>query len=257
MGPRVLPNPVKVALGLGLFAAFFPVYAKVVTTKLLFNELLIIYAVKEFVIGMAIGFLMSIPFTIVQSSGFIIDHARGASSLMVSDPAIQNQSSPIGLLFNFILIYVFYYLDGPFLFFEVIQHSYEVIPPDRFFSPLFFTDENLFWKQLIGMLNKFMMLSIQLGAPSIIIILMCDFFLGIANRLAPQVQIIFLGMGLKSMAPLLTMALGWYIFVDQIGKTSIEWVYQTKEMVQIMGQSVKETTPAAPEETPGHLPKAK
>lgn len=255
LGARVLPNPVKVALGIALFAIFLPKMAQVITSEIRFNDLLVLYAAKEFVVGMLIGFIMSIPFTLVQSCGFIIDHQRGASSLMVSDPAIQNQSSPLGLLFNFMLIYIFYQLDGPFLFFQVVRDSFEIVPPDRFVSPFFFTDQNVFWGMMMKMVNSFMALSIQLGAPSIIIILMTDLFLGIANRLAPQVQIIFLGLGLKSMAPLVTLTLGWYIFCNQIGKESIAWVQETKKMVVIMGESVKETTPAPAEETPSRLPK--
>jgi len=255
LGAKLLPHPVKMVLAISLFAIFLPTMAQVLTTDLPFTPILIIYAAKEMVVGMLIGYLMSIPFTLMQSVGFIIDHQRGSASLMVSDPAIQNQASPLGLLFNFVLIYIFYQLDGPFLFFEVVKDSFELVPPDRFISPLFFTDDNVFWQKMMNMTNRFMVLSVQLAAPSMIIILMTDFFLGITNRLAPQVQIIFLGLGLKSMVPFIVLTLGWYIFVEQIAKESIDWVYQTKEMVVIMGKSTKDIMPSPAEEQPLYIPK--
>jgi hypothetical protein len=47
-------------------------------------------------------------------------------------------------------------------------------------------------------------------------ILMTDFFLGIANRLAPQVQITFLGMPLKSLLALTIVFFGWTLFTEEI-----------------------------------------
>ena len=89
-------------------------------------------------VGLVIGFIMSMPFVIVQNAGIIIDHQRGGASLMVNDPTVQNQSSPLGTLFNMVLIFIFYTLDGPFLFLNAIITSYDVIPPDRMLNTIFF-----------------------------------------------------------------------------------------------------------------------
>lgn len=235
LGARILPNSVKIVLGIFLWIMFLPTFATEITTPLTFDMRLLFLAMKELIIGMLLGFYISIPFNLMQSVGFLIDHQRGAASLMVNDPSIQNQTSPIGLFFNFLLIYLFYMINGPFYFFEVVNDSFALIPPDHFISPLFFSSQNAFWATMQKLMNDFMALTIQLAAPSLIIILMTDFFLGIANRLAPQVQIIFLGMGLKSSIPIIVIALGWYIFIDEATKQSIIWVKKTKEMVEIMG----------------------
>ena len=67
-------------------------------------------------------------------------------------------------------------------------------------------------------------MAIQLGAPAIIGILMAEMFLGIANRLAPQVQIVFLGIPLKSWVGLAMLAIAWYYILQQLSKESDIWL---------------------------------
>jgi type III secretion protein SpaR/YscT/HrcT len=223
-GARVLPHPVKVTFALCLFAIFLPHLLQVSTKPLTFNLLLVLYMIKEVFIGFVIGWMISLPFAIVQSSGIIIDHQRGGASLMVNDPTIQNQSSPLGTLFNMVLIYIFFILDGPFLFIDAIITSYEIIPPDQFINIHFFDEGTNFWAQQIRILNKVMVVSIQLATPALLAILMTDMFLGIANRLAPQVQITFLGMPLKSLLGLGLVCLGWQLFCTELSHQIYYWI---------------------------------
>ncbi|NGX42758.1 MAG: Flagellar biosynthetic protein FliR [Chlamydiae bacterium] len=239
-GARVLPHPVKLAFALTLFAIFLPKLVVVSTTTLTFSPLSILYLVKEIFIGYIIGFLISIPFTIVQSAGMFIDHQRGGASLMVNDPTMQNQSSPLGTMFNLVLIYLFFLMDGPFLFIEAIMTSYEVVPPDQFINPYFFERTSAFWDVAIKLLNTSMKLAIQLASPALIAILMTDVFLGIANRLAPQVQITFLGLPLKSLLGLTVIFLGWQVFTAQIVKESYSWLYKIQEVI-LMFKPITET----------------
>ncbi len=139
LGARVLPHPVKVTFAICLFVIFLPQLLITTETPIEFNLRMVFLMAKELFIGFSIGFLMSIPFVIVQNVGMIIDHQRGGASLMVNDPTIQNQSSPIGTLFNMMLIYLFFVMDGPFHFIEGIRKSYELIPLDRFLSSAFFS----------------------------------------------------------------------------------------------------------------------
>jgi len=224
-GAKLLPNPVKLALAISMFVIFLPKLLVVTTTPIEFDEMMLLYLAKEAFVGLTLGFIMSLPFMIVQSSGIIIDHQRGGASLMVNDPTVQNQSSPLGTLFNFILICIFYTLDGPFLFIDIIITSYEVIPPDQFFNKSFFEAGSSFWDvQMVDLLNKMMVITIRLASPALLTILMTDVFLGIANRLAPQVQITFLGMPLKSLLALAVVFLGWQLFTDELGYEIYYWL---------------------------------
>lgn len=237
-GAKVLPIPAKVALALCMFAVFLPTLLKVTTTPVGFDLRGIFLFCKESFIGFIIGFVVSMPFMIVQSAGIIIDHQRGGSSLMVNDPSIQNQSSPLGTMFNLVLIYLFFIIDGPFLFIDSIITSYEIVPPDQIINANFFNSGDPFWKMQIELLNKMMVLSIQLATPALLIMLMTDLFLGIANRLAPQVQITFLGMPLKSLLGLGIVCLGWNLFVEEATRQSYAWTNLITDMMKMFKPSI-------------------
>ncbi len=123
-----------------------------------------------------------------------------------------------------ILIVIFFFVGGPFLFFQAFATSYHILPLDQFINPLFFGLKIPFWQLIIGLLTQILAIAIQLGAPALIGILMAEMFLGIANRLAPQVQIVFLGIALKSWLGIALLAASWYFIVHQLGKYSLEWV---------------------------------
>ncbi len=215
-GGRVLPRPVKVTFAISLFAIFLPQLMTETKTPLLFNLDLVLYLIKEIFVGLLLGFFLSIPFVIVQNTGILIDHQRGGSSLMVNDPTMQNQSSPLGTIFNYVLIYLFFMIDGPFIVLDIISQSYTILPPDKMLNSALFSSDSQIVQYTIGLLGNVMILSTQLAAPALIMILMTDFFLGIANRLAPQVQITFLGMPLKSLLALTIVFFGWTLFTKEI-----------------------------------------
>lgn len=235
-GSRILPHPVKVTFGIVLFAVFLPQLLTVTTTPITFSPYTLILMVKELFVGLIIGFIMGVPFMIVQNTGIIIDHQRGGASLMVNDPTVQNQSSPLGTLFNMVLIFIFFYLDGPFLFLNALVTSYDVIPPDKLINTHFFDKNSTFWTMFMELFNKVMVISIQLSAPALLAILMTDVFLGIANRLAPQVQITFLGMPLKSLLALTVVCFGWRLFSEELIRQCYKWLDAVKDALLMIAR---------------------
>lgn len=233
-GSKILPNPVKMALAISLFVIFLPHLLVVITKPIPFGELFLVLMAKELFVGFLIGFVMSVLFTVVQASGMIIDHQRGGASLMVNDPTIQNQSSPLGTLFNMVLIVIFFLIEGPFLFLDAIAKSYTILPPDKFLDPVLFTRDTPLWAMQVKLFNEVMVLAIQLCTPALIAILMTDVFLGIANRLAPQVQITFLGMPLKSLLGLAVVCFGWFLMTGEFAKQALLWLHHVTEVISLM-----------------------
>lgn len=192
---------------------------KMVTTSslnLTFDLHYLGYSIKELFIGMIFAVLSSIPFYIVQSTGVLIDFQRGSSAMQATDPVLQSQVSPIGILYNYILIVIFFQIGGPFFFLDTLMQSFQYIPVDGFISSKFFHPNVPFWQMMMSLLTKFTLLSIQFAAPALVAIFMADLFLGIANRLAPQVQIAFLGMAIKSLLGLILLWAGWFFVLQQM-----------------------------------------
>jgi type III secretion protein T len=220
-----LPSGVKIGLTLAIVAIIFPMVVFSIKPPIPgFDYFFVLYCFKELFVGFFMVFLINIPFYIVQSSGVLIDFLRGSSALQVPDPFMQSQSSSIGQLYNYIFIVVFYEVGGVFVFFSALLHSYLFIPINWFFPHIFFHLQQPFWQFILTLLTKFLSLAIQLGAPSLVAVLMAEMFLGIANRLAPQVQIAFLGMALKSLVALVLLCVGWSVIIYQLGKQSLVWL---------------------------------
>lgn len=234
LGAKNVPAPVRMMFSLALAMLFFPRNAVATQQEVpatLFTALLL----KELLMGFVLGFLVLMPFLIMQMAGTMIDHQRGSSSLQVSDPTTQTQTSPIGILYNYILIILFFTLDGPFLFFDGVARSYELLPVNQFVSPLFFHIGNPFWQQILQLLQQAMTMAVQLAAPALIGVLLSDLFLGIANRLAPQVQIVFLGMSLKSWVGIALIVAGWTLLWQVMGREGLGWI---KQMQTVMERSL-------------------
>jgi type III secretory pathway component EscT len=231
-GARILPAPVKFGLALTFVAMLLPKLLITVTTPLSFNFELFCLMMREVLIGTIFGFFLGLPFLIVSSAGVFIDHQRGAASLMTNDPTIQNQSSPIGTLYNMMLIVLFWAVNGPFYVLDSLFLSYDLLPPDKWSFPSFLLENSLLHERLIHVLYIFATLSLQLCMPAFLALLMTDTFLGIINRLAPQVQITFLGMGLKSWFAILVVCIGFSPFVSQLTKQIENWLIEFHEIIQ-------------------------
>lgn len=228
------PGPVKMGLLIVLTVIFLPHVALTSKTLISFNIEFMFLCVKELFIGFILALFVCIPFYMAESAGTTIDFLRGSSSLQVTNPVMQTQASDLGLLYNFVLIVIFYQIDGPFYFFNALFETYTLVPADGWIPLQFFNFDHPFWQTVWGIINRILAVAIQLAAPSLLAILMTEMFLGIANRLAPQVQIAFLGMSLKSLVGLAMLCGAWFFILKQLTKQTMLWINDTNMIVQTL-----------------------
>ena len=225
LGAKLIPNMARAGLAIMLTAIFLPIILTTNKSLYVSNDAFVVLALKELIIGTFLGYLSSVPFFIAQSSGIYVDYLRGSSMMMAQDPTTQAQSSSIGIMLNYFLIAVFYMIDGDLFFFDAVATSFQILPVDGHIDmSMFINLNNPFWQTMIGLLHKVFEISLQLAAPPLLAVLMAEVFLGIANRLAPQVQIAFLGMSLKSLLGLTLLWAGWYFIIFNLAKISSDWI---------------------------------
>ncbi len=234
LGAKLAPGIARMGLAIFLAVLFLPYIIVNVKAPIAFNNAFLLYSFKEIMIGFILGFFVAIPFYTVQTSGIIVDYLRGASIMQSQDPSLQTQASPIGIFYNYILIVIFFQISGPFLFFDALVKSYEVVPPAGFINPLFLSVKSNFWKTCFDLINHILAIAIQLSAPAIVAILMAEMFLGIANRLAPQVQIAFLGMSIKSLLGLALLWAAWFFILKQFTKQTNDWLAVINKLIMYM-----------------------
>ncbi|MCH9612062.1 MAG: Surface presentation of antigens protein SpaR [Chlamydiia bacterium] len=236
LGAKIAPASARAALVFALSLVLLPTALTYSKGPIAYNGYFVFLALKEILIGFVIGFIVSLPFLIVQTSGIIIDFMRGSSMMMQQDPSTQTQTSPIGVLMNYVLIVLFFQLDGAYYFFNGVSESFQYFPLDGAINPANFRLSHPFWTYALDIPHRVFALGIQLAAPSILAILMAEFFLGIANRLAPQVQIAFLGMSLKSLLGLTLLFVAWFFVLQQMSGVSLDWVESLKSHLQTLSR---------------------
>lgn len=226
-GAKVMPAPIRMGLAIILVLMLMPKLVFTVKTDMSFMQDLpglAVLALKELFIGFSLGFLVIIPFLIADMSGSMIDSQRGAQSLQVNNPSLANQSSPIGMLYYYMLIFLFLEFNGPFYFLDAVQKSYDILPPDKLLNPAFFDATSPWWSTIFEVIDTTATLALKLAAPALLTIFMADTFLGIANRLATQLQISFLGMPLKSLLAIAILIPAWFIIIKQMIVESANWL---------------------------------
>ncbi len=235
LGSKNLPMMLRMMFSISLVAIFLPQNLLHLKGNIPYGTFFMGHFLKELLLGAILAIFASAPFFIAQMSGSLIDHSRGSSSLQVSDPTTQSQTGSIGVLYNYVLIVVFYLLDGPAQFFDALANSYLLIPVDGGVNPQFFNQHLTFWKQVFNLMSFMFTIAIQLAAPALIGLLLTDLFLGIANRLAPQVQIVFLGMSLKSWIGIALMTAAWALIIQVMGKDAIAMIKLMNQMIHQAG----------------------
>ncbi|WP_018692217.1 type III secretion system export apparatus subunit SctT [Algicola sagamiensis] len=149
---------------------------------------------KEILIGILFGYIAAIPFWAIESVGFFIDNQRGATMASSMNPLSGSQTSPLGILLVQVVVTIFF-VGGSFLFLlGAIYQSYIVWP---IFSPFpQFNDGAALL--MLGQLDYIMSAAVLLGGPIIIAMFLSEFGLALISRFAPQLNVFFLAMPIKS-----------------------------------------------------------
>lgn len=151
-------------------------------------------AFKEALIGFLIGFFAAIPFWIAENVGNFIDNQRGATMGEVYSPLSGAQVSTTGIFFTQIVSTVFFVGGAVLVFLGAIYSSYHIWPV--------FAEGVSFAKdapvQVLGSLDGMLRTTVVISAPVIIIMFLATLGLGLVNRTAPQLNVFFLSMPVKS-----------------------------------------------------------
>jgi type III secretion protein T len=166
--------------------------------------------VKEVLLGMAIGFVMAIPLWAFEAMGAFIDNQRGASIAQIINPLTGHDSSPLGELFSQAAMTYLLASGGMVILLGVAYSSYEIWPV---FGSLPRIDANA-GVVLLSLFDRLTRLAVLTGAPVLIAMFLAEMGLALISRFAPQLQVFFLAMGIKSALAMFVLAVyGVTLFV--------------------------------------------
>ena len=188
--PALIRNGVMMMMS---FAILPLTYEQTLSMTITWSSLFLLIF-KEGLIGMALGYAMSIPFWAIRASGFVMDLQRGAMSALFFSPTLGGMVSPLGSLFGQLATVILFVSGGFLILLETILVSYQVWPLHQFF-PAPNPDTAKFFFQLLDLLMYTIML---ICGPFIGIMFLIDFGTGLVGRYLPQLNIFLVAMPIKS-----------------------------------------------------------
>lgn len=188
--PATLRNGIILLLSLFVLPLTYEQFIHIEQTTL--NMLAII--AKEGVIGLMIGYVLSVPFWAVKAAGFLIDMQRGVMSALFFSQVTSNMVSPLGNLFSMFLTTLLLMSGGFMLLLEVLFLSYQTWPIDLFFPPINLEVAGFFLRQLDLLLYT----AVLIAGPLVGLMLLIDLGTGLVGRYLPQLNAFLIAMPVKS-----------------------------------------------------------
>lgn len=157
---------------------------------------------KEFFIGVLLGYMMSLPFWMIENTGNIIDVQRGEQMGSLYNPSSKLQSSSIGLLISKGFMVYFISNKGLLLFFQVICESFNVMSV---------TDLHAIFKiqytTAIKFFTNYIYWTVVLALPVIFILFLIDISLSLISSFVPQLNVTVTAMPIKAVVAILMVIL--------------------------------------------------
>jgi type III secretory pathway component EscT len=206
LGGRLVPGEVKT--GLALVFAWF-------TTPWLSQQLPVplglgpmrfwLAALHEIAMGLLLGFGASLVFFAAGMGGQFLDSARGTLTASILVPQFQIQTSLLGDLYLQLFVVLYVVAGGHIFFISAVMDSYHLFPPTGALP-----GAALLHASFLKMMLAIFVLMVKVVAPAVVVLLVSDVVLGVANRAASQMDVFFLGLALKPAVAVLVAALSLY-----------------------------------------------
>lgn len=186
---NAIPMRIKAMLGIGLGVAVAPR----VTDQYVSQEIgaFLMALTGELVVGLALGFLVMLAFSAVQSAGAMIDLFGGFSLAQGFDPMSQVNGAQFSKLFHLLALALLFVTDGYQLVLGGLFRSFGAIPVG---SGL---DMPATGELMLGGLGQMFLAALQIAAPLIVVLFLADAGLGLLTRVAPALNAFALGFPLK------------------------------------------------------------
>lgn len=200
LGGQNIPNQVRIGLGLILAMVLIPWQPLPADAA---EMGFIAYGIaigKEILIGTLVGYAADLAFGAIQTAGAAMGLGSGFESSRIFNPAMGEAGSPYDQIFVMTAAMIFLMIDGHHLVLTALQRTFDLVPLN---GPL--PLDSL--ENVMTATSAFIVAGIHLALPVMTALILADLVLGLLARIAPQVQVYFLGLPVKVAAALLAMSL--------------------------------------------------
>ena len=176
------------------------------------DQSMVILIVKEFMIGLIIGFIAYAFLTSFYVLGQVIDMKIGFGMANVFDPQNKIQVPLMGNFYYIIAFLFLLMLDGHHIIIKALIDSYDFIPIGTFS----YSEDVL--DIIVNSLAQAFDIGFRLSFPIVAIIFLTDILLGIMAKAIPQMNVFVVGMPLKVFIGLAVILVTMPIFYSSINE---------------------------------------
>lgn len=184
--------PAIMKVGLSLAIAMFAVFELGTTQVINYSALEFIAAMLQgFVIGIVIGFIMTLFLSVFQLGGEVMDMQMGLSMASMYDPATRANISVTGNLLTSMYVLIFFISNAHLALFTVVIQSFQVIPLGVG------QISNQVAVYFIELMYYIFLYAVQLSLPIIVTEIIAEFAVGILMRLVPNINVFVINIQIK------------------------------------------------------------
>jgi len=211
LGGKMLTGRMRIVLGILISICIQPSIDPIEITNF-FSALL-----AQSVIGVFMAFLSALPFFAVQATGEWIDINRGETLSSLLIPQMDSKASSCGRLFLLLASVIFFTAGYHLELLREIIRSFEIFNLNLTIQDFMsFSNGNCNELLFVKRVSDFFVCVIKLGLPIVFVLWLTDLLLGILNRMAPALQVFYLGIPLKFWLGALMVAIGGTTFIREI-----------------------------------------
>jgi flagellar biosynthetic protein FliR len=233
LGGEVVPQEIKMGLGVTLSAVMFPAVSQrmgaIPTSALPYIGLLL----KEIFIGVSLATIVNIVFEAARVAGTIADTMSGSNNAQLFVPQLGTQVSLFTNLKVQLAIVFFMTLNGHHLVIEAIADSLAVVPLDRF--PRFSAGQWPFYETIMRSFADLLKISLALSAPTLLASFLTDMALGAINRVAPQVQVFFISQSIKPLVTVIVVTISLSLIMSRMQAEFAGMLAVLRHVVRLLG----------------------
>ncbi|MEJ5913326.1 flagellar biosynthetic protein FliR [Pseudokineococcus sp. 1T1Z-3] len=211
---RGFPGPVKALLALALALVVQPDVTPLVRGGLgaggLTAGAIMLAALQELLVGVALGWLCYLVFAAVQSAGDLLDVFGGFQLAQGYDPLMQSGSSVLGRIYQLLALALLFATGGHLVVLGGLLRTYEVLPVGTSI------DLSVVARVATEGIAGLMLAALQIAGPLIAVLFLTDVGLGLLTRVAPQLNAFALGFPLKILVTLVLVGLGASLLPDVV-----------------------------------------
>lgn len=196
---QVIPSKVKAIIILMLsLISFPPLVAQELVPEPSDQIEMLMMGAGEVFIGFIIGFMVLLVITLFQVSGQFYSIQMGFGIINVFDPLAEASVPIISQLKTLLMTVLFLLIDGHHFVLRAVLKSYEYLPSARLLE----TDVIL-W-EVVHKFDELFEIAFLIGLPLIGVVFLISTTLGLLTKLAPQMNVMIMGFGLKVLVGITT-----------------------------------------------------